>query len=227
MLLAVVTGAFASTALAQSDVCMLPVDQADPCDGICLLYFHNMTTGRCEPFWSGCCPQTANHFETLAECEATCPPTGNLCTLPLDAGICAGVCPRYYFNQTTGQCEEFMYGCCGGNANNFATLEDCQNACEFEGDICTLPVQPGPGEYHSNRYYYDVSTGECRYFDYSQFGGNANNFAMLEDCEAACGTTQVVGPIPATTAWGQVVMLLLVLASATVIVKRRQAACRT
>lgn len=51
------------------------------------------------------------------------------CILPPDVGPCDGVCPRYFFNIETGQCQPFDYGCCDGNANNFLTLEDCESAC--------------------------------------------------------------------------------------------------
>ena len=51
------------------------------------------------------------------------------CTLPPDPGPCEGVCPRFYFNTCTEQCEPFTWGCCEGNANNFETFEQCQAAC--------------------------------------------------------------------------------------------------
>ena len=51
------------------------------------------------------------------------------CILPPDGGPCDGICPRYFFNTETGQCEPFDYGCCDGNANNFLTLEDCESVC--------------------------------------------------------------------------------------------------
>ena len=54
---------------------------------------------------------------------------GTACVLPPDVGPCDGVCPRYFFNSETGQCEEFIFGCCEGNANYFPTLEACEAAC--------------------------------------------------------------------------------------------------
>lgn len=54
---------------------------------------------------------------------------GDICALPPDVGPCDAVCPRYFFNADTGQCEEFIFGCCEGNANNFPTLEACEAAC--------------------------------------------------------------------------------------------------
>ena len=48
-------------------------------------------------------------------------------TIP-EVGPCDGICPTYYFNQETFQCEEFITGCCGIEVLD--TIEDCQNACE-------------------------------------------------------------------------------------------------
>ena len=32
---------------------------------------------------------------------------------------------RWYFDPQSGQCNEFLYGGCGGNQNNFESLEEC------------------------------------------------------------------------------------------------------
>ena len=55
---------------------------------------------------------------------------GDICQLPPDPGPCDGICPRWFFNAETGQCEMFVWGCCEGNANNFETLKECQAACD-------------------------------------------------------------------------------------------------
>jgi len=51
------------------------------------------------------------------------------CTLPADVGPCDGVCPRWFFDYVDGQCAEFVFGCCAGNANNFLTEATCAAAC--------------------------------------------------------------------------------------------------
>jgi hypothetical protein len=66
--------------------------------------------------------------------RVTCAPgplcqESDVCLLLPDPGPCDGVCPRVFYNASTGQCESFVYGCCGGNANNFLTTEECQAAC--------------------------------------------------------------------------------------------------
>lgn len=61
---------------------------------------------------------------------------GERCTLPKVTGPCFGAFQRYYYNAATETCETFLYGGCAGNANNFATEEDCVAAClEKQGNV--------------------------------------------------------------------------------------------
>lgn len=57
------------------------------------------------------------------------PPLSTKCELPVVAGPCEALDPRYYYNSSTRRCEQFSYGGCCGNANNFETLAACTNAC--------------------------------------------------------------------------------------------------
>ena len=52
-----------------------------------------------------------------------------ICSLPMQAGDCRGIIPRYFFNTEASKCSEFNYSGCGGNGNNFETLHDCENMC--------------------------------------------------------------------------------------------------
>ncbi len=53
----------------------------------------------------------------------------DICQLPADIGPCDGVCSRWFFNTETGSCEQFDFGCCDGNENNFETQADCIREC--------------------------------------------------------------------------------------------------
>ena len=35
----------------------------------------------------------------------------------------------WYYDTPSGQCKNFYYGSCGGNANRFPTEEECQLRC--------------------------------------------------------------------------------------------------
>lgn len=47
----------------------------------------------------------------------------------MKVGPCTAAMKRWFFNAETGHCEEFSYGGCEGNGNNFKTKEDCMQAC--------------------------------------------------------------------------------------------------
>ncbi|XP_021361359.1 tissue factor pathway inhibitor-like isoform X3 [Mizuhopecten yessoensis] len=51
------------------------------------------------------------------------------CSLEKLTGPCRSRKIRYFYNTSTEQCEQFIYGGCRGNGNNFMTMEDCENAC--------------------------------------------------------------------------------------------------
>uniref|UniRef100_A0A8C3PI67 BPTI/Kunitz inhibitor domain-containing protein n=1 Tax=Calidris pygmaea TaxID=425635 RepID=A0A8C3PI67_9CHAR len=44
-------------------------------------------------------------------------------------GNCKALFRRFFFNASSQQCEEFIYGGCGGNRNNFETKGECFQAC--------------------------------------------------------------------------------------------------
>ncbi|XP_046375932.2 BPTI/Kunitz domain-containing protein 2-like [Haliotis rufescens] len=52
------------------------------------------------------------------------------CSLPMVIGRCRAAFRRYFYNPASGQCEQFLYGGCGGNANNFKTLGECRRVCQ-------------------------------------------------------------------------------------------------
>ncbi|XP_067682613.1 tissue factor pathway inhibitor-like [Haliotis asinina] len=58
----------------------------------------------------------------------------DLCDLPPEQGYCRGYFRRYYFDEATQRCVDFIFGGCGGNRNNFVFLEHCQEMCEGDAD---------------------------------------------------------------------------------------------
>nr|P0DN15.1 RecName: Full=U-actitoxin-Avd3n; Short=U-AITX-Avd3n; AltName: Full=AsKC11; Flags: Precursor [Anemonia viridis] len=51
------------------------------------------------------------------------------CLLPKVVGFCRARFPRYYYNSSSRRCEKFIYGGCGGNANNFSSYYECHIKC--------------------------------------------------------------------------------------------------
>lgn len=109
---------------------------------------------------------------------------GAVCNLPADPGPCDGVFLRWHHNPDTGICQPFTYGGCDGNANNFETLVECQQACM---DICSLPPMSGDCQAYIPRWYFNAFTGGCTQFIYGGCDGNANRFRTLAECENTCG----------------------------------------
>ena len=58
-----------------------------------------------------------------------------ICKLPAQSGFCKARFQRYYFNSDTNECEMFFYGGCGGNDNNFETVEECIHACGQDNSL--------------------------------------------------------------------------------------------
>jgi hypothetical protein len=109
------------------DVCDLPI-VGGPCDAYIPRWAFNARTGQCERFIYGGCGGNHNNFESKERCEEVCGPRDR-CELPIDAGDCLAVIIRFAYNPITQDCEPFVYGGCGGNENNFETLDACKKRC--------------------------------------------------------------------------------------------------
>jgi len=53
----------------------------------------------------------------------------SVCLQKRKEGPCRGNFQRWYYDSMSGRCQQFSFGGCRGNSNNFLKLEDCQNAC--------------------------------------------------------------------------------------------------
>ena len=121
-------------------------------------FFFNSTSQLCEQFIYGGCQGNPNRFKTIEECLNDCGnlPSGRLlptnltnievappstrsnfsrndfihCFLPPATGTCKALIPRFFYNETSKQCSEFIYGGCDGNENRFTTLLECNINCK-------------------------------------------------------------------------------------------------
>lgn len=53
-----------------------------------------------------------------------------ICRLQADVGPCDNFETKWHFNSLTQACEEFTYGGCLGNHNNFQSREQCSMYCD-------------------------------------------------------------------------------------------------
>uniref|UniRef100_A0A3Q3QTT6 BPTI/Kunitz inhibitor domain-containing protein n=1 Tax=Monopterus albus TaxID=43700 RepID=A0A3Q3QTT6_MONAL len=118
-----------------------------------------------------------------------------LCSQKDDPGPCKAIKERFFFNINTGTCEQFEYGGCGGNANNFETLKACEETCVVSDDKspCHLAEAPGPCRGLVTRYFFDSESQQCKAFFYGGCFGNANNFRSM----ASDGPGEETVPVPA------------------------------
>ncbi|XP_020030715.2 papilin isoform X1 [Castor canadensis] len=63
------------------------------------------------------------------------------CLLPSAHGSCADWAARWYFVASVGRCNRFWFGGCYGNANNFASEQECMSSCQAQHG----PHHPEPG----------------------------------------------------------------------------------
>jgi len=105
------------------------------------------------------------------------------CGLPMVVGECRAAKPQFYFDAVERRCKSFYYGGCGGNANNFDTLDECMQRCDF----CELPVVVSQCRLELPRFYFDAAEGRCKSFIYGGCNGNRNNFVTIDECAQRCG----------------------------------------
>lgn len=196
------------------DPCVLTPDHG-PCDGDLTRFYFNKVKERCIEFSYGGCAGNANNFVTAEECTSTCSLNGvnrNLedggdgdeaavdrCHLRPEQGRCRAHMTRWYFDAETGTCNTFIWGGCVGNNNNFASAEECKDAClgveirrqeqptdEKDVDVCQLPAVTGPCRALHLRFFFNSDTSQCEKFVYGGCDGNRNNFETVEACENTC-----------------------------------------
>jgi hypothetical protein len=132
------------------------------------------------------------------------------CKLPSSQGPCRAAMPRWYFNKDTKNCEQFVFGGCMPNENNFFTESECENACEAyiphqEQESMTNQIKAKSAPINSksegcedeafvtgrcramlNRWSWNPETLQCEKFVFGGCDGNGNNFPSRKKCEKKC-----------------------------------------
>jgi len=74
----------------------------------------------------------------------------DLCQLSADEGPCDEFQTAFYYSAKVDRCEQFTWGGCGGNANRFASREDCEKRCRQQNTIRRPPTAQHDGKEHSH-----------------------------------------------------------------------------
>lgn len=62
-------------------------------------------------------------------------PAAVICKLPPMRGHCRALLIRWRYDPRTKKCQEFKFGGCDGNANNFQSQKACMTVCAGEEDF--------------------------------------------------------------------------------------------
>ncbi|XP_058806520.1 papilin [Phymastichus coffea] len=175
------------------DVCKLP-KIGGPCEGYYPTWYYDVDRKQCGQFIYSGCLGNKNNFKTRQECEELCSESTDTdpCLLDKEPGPCEGNFTRWYYNKESQNCEQFKYGGCKANANNYPTDLACRQQCLQPGqsrvmkDVCVLEKDAGPCPGSLLRWYYDTKRLECRKFIFGGCKGNGNKFRTQTACEDRC-----------------------------------------
>uniref|UniRef100_A0A673B4D2 BPTI/Kunitz inhibitor domain-containing protein n=1 Tax=Sphaeramia orbicularis TaxID=375764 RepID=A0A673B4D2_9TELE len=124
--------------------CGIP-PETGPCKAYFNRYYYDPASMCCKHFIYGGCMGNQNNFITNAQCLQACLPD-EVCNQPPETGQCDGHFQKYFYNSTSMNCEDFVYGGCGGNQNNF----DTKGACMKTFMVHCVHLYHG-GEYATNK----------------------------------------------------------------------------
>ncbi|XP_072544034.1 kunitz-type protease inhibitor 1b [Salminus brasiliensis] len=144
------------------------------------------------------------------------------CLTPKKAGPCRGSFPRWHYNAASNKCEEFIFGGCSANGNNYLSEQHCSDACNGTTvtsgarkvkavvEVCKTPCEDGEFSC-SNGCCLDAS-GECDGNRDCSDGSDENNCQRLNSTlsrllqipvneeKARCVDPPVTGPCRASMA---------------------------
>uniref|UniRef100_A0A3B5AJP1 BPTI/Kunitz inhibitor domain-containing protein n=1 Tax=Stegastes partitus TaxID=144197 RepID=A0A3B5AJP1_9TELE len=186
-------------------LCRLPV-KVGSCRASFPRFFYDVTNQTCSSFVYGGCESNGNNFNTLEECESTCSGvSGKIqqtprshCEAELQVGPCRAAFRRWYYNREAGSCQQFTYGGCKGNKNNYVSEEHCVATCSGEyctlnesskcsvPDHCLVGPDPGPCRAAFPMFYYNPDSASCQSFMYGGCQGNENRYGSVEECMSRC-----------------------------------------
>ncbi|XP_056613650.1 kunitz-type protease inhibitor 2 [Triplophysa dalaica] len=152
-------------------------------------------------------PEERSADEPKALAKMTSDEFKEKCLASEETGPCRASMRRYFYKN--GTCEQFIYGGCRGNKNNYETEEACMTTCTVtviprneeapvapvtpsspSQEACFAPAQSGPCRAAFRMFYFESSTQSCVPFIYGGCRGNQNRYTSEEECMSACSGNQ-------------------------------------
>ncbi|CAF0945237.1 unnamed protein product, partial [Brachionus calyciflorus] len=207
------------TPVIQHDVCILPMVEGN-CTQTITKWYYDSKLKYCNQFNFTGCNGNENRFENRKQCAEICeiPKKREICYSSRVQGPCDQIQLRWYYDYETQSCQQFQYGGCLGNDNNFNSLFECKNFCweylseesrkdDYQTttsvpsvytttqylttsiyDVCSMDKSEGNCEEQIERWYHDPRTKECEKFIYTGCDGNENIFESKEKCLSKCSS---------------------------------------
>lgn len=103
-------------------------------------FYYDMEMKKCLEFTYGGMKGNGNNFNKLEECQQECSSYNNesnilpICYLQPIRGPCLALILSWYYDINERKCIYFIYSGCDGNANRFATQEECESSCSGAAD---------------------------------------------------------------------------------------------
>ncbi|XP_014651664.1 PREDICTED: kunitz-type protease inhibitor 2 isoform X3 [Ceratotherium simum simum] len=142
------------------------------------------------------------------------------CRVSKIVGTCRASIPRWWYNVTDRSCQQFVYGGCEGNDNNYLTKEDCLGRCAGVTEHCTAKAVTGPCRAAFQRWYFNAEKNSCDKFIYGGCRGNKNSYLSKEECMRQCFGKQLYPALLQSTKVvlaGLFLMVLILLLGASVV----------
>ncbi|XP_048474152.1 kunitz-type protease inhibitor 2-like [Rhincodon typus] len=148
------------------------------------------------------CQAVRDNYDWLTKKQDPSLQDNERCTAPKKVGRCRASFPRWYYDLESQTCQEFIYGGCKGNRNNFVSEHQCLVACAGlkerlpepqkhqskmdDRDFCFAPAVTGKCRASFPRWYYNPGSRACERFTYGGCGGNKNSYTSESACLARC-----------------------------------------
>ncbi|XP_069957540.1 kielin/chordin-like protein isoform X2 [Cherax quadricarinatus] len=141
-------------------------------------------------------------------CVDQLPPHCKLPPFNTEGHVCLAFLSRWTYVADTQNCENIIYGGCGGTKNLYHSQAECEASCRplhstpqpaqttrtntkrsTKPQRCFLKADSGHCFGYFIKFTYNSASRQCKEFVYGGCGGNRNRFETLQECQTTCGSS--------------------------------------